>query len=619
MLLALWLVLSAPVAAAQLQSVPVSAVQIEEGFWSARRKVNVEVSIPTLLALFEEKGIMDNFRRISGRKQVARRGPLFTDSDVYKWLEAVAFVLQSGPAPELRQKAEAVIDDIVAAQEPSGYLNTFYSRENRDQRHTNMRHGHELYCLGHMLQAGTAWYRATGDAKLLDSGRKMIDYLIREFGPGRKPLLEGHPEIELALIDLYRLSGEKKYLDLARYLLDGDPRNLETTTPRDRVYLFTVRPFTERTRLEGHAVRAMYACSGATDYYLETGDPAYWKTLQTLWADMAQRKMYLTGGVGSRAQGEAFGEPYELPNQQAYTESCAAIGTMFWNWRMLQATAEAKYMDLFERALYNGANSGLSLQGNLYCYRNPLELTGNPEDRIRNPWYDTTCCPPNLQRVLASLPGYFYSTSKEGLWVHLYDNNTLTWKVNGTPVVWKMKTRYPWDGKVEMTLESGGGSEFTVFLRKPAWAQIPKETKNGYIAMKRVWKPGDRITLDFPITERLTVSNPRVRENLGKVAVERGPLVYAMEGIDQPAGASLFDWSLDRQGKFTSEWAPAMLGGITVLRHPATRPTADAASQPLYQTLAPSASTVPGTVTLIPYYTFHNREITPMQVWIPVR
>ncbi|MBL8219086.1 MAG: glycoside hydrolase family 127 protein [Bryobacterales bacterium] len=615
---------------AVLQGVPVSAVRIDEGFWSARRKVNVEVSLPTLLTLFEEKGILDNFRRISGRKQVARRGPLFTDSDVYKWLEAVGFVLQSGPSPALRSKAEAVIDEIVAAQEPSGYLNTFYSAENRKDRHANMRHGHELYCLGHMLQAGIAWYRATGDDKLLASSRRMVDYLMREFGPDKKPIFEGHPEIELALIELYRLSADRRYLDAARYLLDGDPRNLQTTTARDRVYLFTVRPFPERTKLEGHAVRAMYACSGATDYYLETGDPAYWKTLETLWDDMAQRKIYLTGGVGSRASGEAFGEPYELPNQQAYTESCAAIGTMFWNWRMLQATADSKYTDLFERALYNGANSGLSLAGNLYCYRNPLELTGNPEDRIRNPWYDTTCCPPNLQRILASLPGYFYSTSKEGLWVHLYDNNTLTWNIAGKPAVWKQKTRYPWDGRIELTLESGGDAEYTVFLRKPAWADevavtagnmpVKPQLHSGYLAMRRHWKPGDRITVTLPMRERLTESNPRIRENLGKVAVERGPLVYAMEGIDQPQGASFFDWALTRDGKFNSEWRQELLGGILVLRHPMKRPPTDAALQPLYQPAGTAtAKTLRGTAMLIPYYTFHNRDITPMQVWIPIR
>ncbi|HVX67957.1 MAG TPA: beta-L-arabinofuranosidase domain-containing protein, partial [Bryobacteraceae bacterium] len=566
-------------------------------------------------------------------KDAARRGLLFSDSDVYKWLEAVAFVLESGDHPALRESAEAVIDDIAAAQEPSGYLNTYFTRENLAQRHKNMEGGHELYCLGHMVQAGIAWYRATGERKLLDTSTRMVEYVMREFGMDKKPIFEGHPEIELSLIELYRTTGDRRYLDLAGYFLHGDPRNVKNAKPQELVYLFTIKPFTERTKLEGHAVRAMYAASGATDYYLETGDKAYWSTLEKLWEDMVHGKMYLTGGVGSRASGEAFGEPYELPNQQAYTESCAAIGTMFWNWRMLQATGDSKYMDLFERSLYNGANSGLSLDGKLYCYRNPLELVGNPEDRIRNAWYDCTCCPPNLQRILASLPGYFYSTSKDGLWVHLFDNNKLNWKLeDGTAVKVAQTTRYPWDGKVQITVSPASAHEFTLFLRKPSWAHSvtlsaggapiasPAEQK-GYFAIRRTWKPGDVVTAQFDMEPRLVASNPLVRENLGKVAVERGPLVYCLEGLDQPSGASLFDWSLDVAGKggFKSEWKPGMLGGIVALTHQASRPTSPNAALSLYDELRPGAERVPGQVTLIPYYTFHNRDITTMEVWVPYR
>jgi DUF1680 family protein len=618
---------------AVLHPVPVSAVTVEQGFWSARQKVNVEASLPSLLQLFEEKGIIDNFRLVAGRKNVARRGPLFTDSDVYKWLEAVAFVLESGDNPALRKSAESVIDDIAAAQEPSGYINTYWTRENLSRRHTDMRGGHELYCLGHLLQAGIAWYRATGDRKLLDTGTRMAEYLIREFGVDKKPIFEGHPEIELSLIELYRTTGDRRYLDLAGYFLHGDPRNLQGTGPQDIVYLFTIKPFTERTKLEGHAVRAMYAASGATDYYLETGDKAYWNTLEKLWTDMVQGKMYITGGVGSRSSGEAFGEPYELPNQQAYTESCAAIGTMFWNWRMLQATGDSKYMDLFERSLYNGANSGLSLTGTQYCYRNPLELVGNPEDRIRNPWYDCTCCPPNLQRIIASLPGYFYSTSKDGLWVHMFDNNKLAWQLeDGTPVKLAQATRYPWDGKLAITVSPASAHEFTLFVRKPVWARSvtlsvagapiasPKVEK-GYFAIRRTWKPGDVVSVQFGMDPRVVVSNPLVRENIGKVAVERGPLVYCVEGLDQPSGASLFDWSLDLAQKdaFASEWKPTTLGGIVSLTHKASRPTSANSALSLYDDLRPGSQRVPGELTLIPYYTFHNRDITTMEVWIPFR
>lgn len=621
---------------AVLHGVPVSAVTVKEGFWSPRRKVNVDVSLPSLLALFEENGIIDNFRRVSGRKDVPRRGPLYTDSDVYKWLEAVAFVLQSGDNPQLRKSAEAVIDDIVAAQEPSGYLNTYFTREHLAERHTNMKGGHELYCLGHLVQGGIAWYRATGDRKLLDAGIRMSDYVAREFGPGKRPIYEGHPEFELSMIELYRTMGDKKYLDLAGYFLGGDPRNVAKARQQDMIYLFTIKPFTERTQLEGHAVRAMYASSGAADYYLETGDKAYWRTLATLWEDMVQRKMYITGGVGSRADGEAFGDPYELPNRQAYTESCAAIGTMFWNWRLFQATGDGKYMDSFERSLYNGANSGLSLSGNLYCYRNPLELTGDPKDRIRNPWYDTTCCPPNLQRILASLPGYFYSTSKDGLWVHLFDNNSLSWRLeDGTPIQVTQTTKYPWDGQIELAVSPATAKTFTLHLRRPYWAGqihvsvagVPVASPvldKGYVALNRTWKPGEKVVVQFDMTPRVVVSNELIRDNIGKVAVERGPLVYCMESLDQPSGTSVFDWRLDSPaGKqmFESTWKPDMLGGIVTLTHHATRSSKPDSGQPLYDVLSrlTAQASLQGEVTLVPYYTFHNREITAMQVWIPYR
>jgi len=609
---------------AVLHPVPVQAVTLGNGFWTERRRVNVEVSLPTLLQLFEENGILDNFRRLSGKKDVARRGPLYTDSDVYKWLEAVAFVLENGNDAALRKSAEGVIDDIVAAQEPSGYLNTYFTREHLAERHTNMRHGHELYCLGHMLQAGIAWQRATGKSKLLDAGRRMVEYLLTNFGPDKKPIFEGHPEIELSLVELYRTTGNRKYLDFAGYFLGGDERNLAVIPPRDLVYLFTGKPFTARTQLEGHAVRAMYASSGATDYYLETGDDRYWRTLGTLWDDLTQRKMYLTGGVGSRSAGEAFGEPYELPNQLAYTESCAAIGVMFWNWRMAQATADGRYMDVFERALYNGANSGLSLKGNLYCYRNPLELTGNPDDRIRNPWYDTTCCPPNLQRILGSLPGYFYSTSKEGVYVHLFHNSTLKWKLeDGTALELSQKTNYPWDGTVEITVTPAEPKEFTLFIRLPAWAGSMKpaegESRSGYWALRKSWRPGDKVTLRLPVEPQFVAANPRVRDDVGKVAVERGPLVYCMEALDQPQGANVFDWFIDGTQRPRSEWRADLLGGVTVVRASAARLSPGGDSRPLYSPAGAPRQSQPGQITLIPYYTFSNREPTSMQVWVPLK
>jgi uncharacterized protein len=617
---------------AKLQNIPVSAVKMGEGFWSPRRQVNVEKSIPTLLQLLEEHGAIDNFRRLSGRKNVERRGPLYTDSDVYKWMEAVAFVLQTEDRPDLRATFDKLTDDILAAQEPSGYLNTYYQGELRDKRWTEQERGHELYCLGHMLQAGIAYHRATGNRRLLDGGIKFVEYLLRDFGPDKKPLLAGHPEIELALVELYRTTGDKRYLGLAEYILRGDGQRLNLR-PNQVVYMFSGKPFTERTIMEGHAVRAGYACAGATDYYLETGAPEYKQTLDRLWTDMVTSKMYVTGGIGSRAAGEAFGDPYELPNAKAYTESCAAIANMMWNWRLLAASGEARYTDVFERALYNSANSGMSLEGTLYCYRNPLELDLEGSKRIRNPWYSTTCCPPNLERMLASLPGHFYGTSNEGIYVHLYDNNELSWKLpDGTPLRVKQTTRYPWEGTVEIQVSPEQAREFTMFLRIPEWSASTQVNVGGrnvagpvkagaYLPIKRRWSPGDSIRVTFDMTPRVLVSHPRVVDNQGRAAVMRGPLVYVLEQPDQPENApvlaSFLQLSTNPAKDFVPEFRKDLLGGITVLRHRGKVAAKDLSDLPLYSPIQQSEHRPGRNVewVLTPYYTFQNRGPAAMQVW----
>ena len=359
---------------AKLRDIPVRAVTITGGFWGPRREINATRSIPTMHDLLEANGRMNNFRRLVGKSNSAQSGPVYSDSDVYKWTEAVGFVLQSGDRPELRTSAAKLIDEVVAIQEPGGYLNTYYQDDRKSLRMLPQTQttGHELYNIGHMLQGAIAYYRATGDRKLLDAGIRFVDdFLIPNYGPApKKPIVSGHPEIEMGLIELYRITGDKRQLDLAGYILQGDAR-IELPEHRT-IYMFSGTPFTSRTKMQGHAVRAMYACCGATDYYMETGDPTYWQTLDRLWNDTTTTKMYVTGGVGSRSDGEAFGDAYELPNFRAYGESCAAIGNMMWNWRMLAVTGDAKFTDVMEHALYNGINSGMSLDGALYCYRNPL-------------------------------------------------------------------------------------------------------------------------------------------------------------------------------------------------------------------------------------------------------
>jgi len=621
---------------AKLRNVPVHAVTVTSGFWAARRQTNVEKSIPSMEKLLQANGRMDNFLRLAGQSDASQRGPVFSDSDVYKWTEAAGFALESADLPELRTMADKIIKEVVAVQEPSGYLNTYYVGDRAKDRMTPevQRWGHELYNIGHLLQGAIAYYRATGDSTLLEAGIHFVDgFLLPNFGPGpdKKPIFSGHPEIELALIELYRTTGDKRHLELAGYILQGDDRI--KVPHRGYVYHFCGIPFTSRTHLEGHAVRAMYACCGATDYYLETGDQAYWKTLNTLWDDLVNHQMYVTGGVGARSDGEAFGDPYELPNFTAYGESCAAIGNMMWNWRMLAATGDAKYADVIERALYNGINSGMSLDGTLYCYRNPLGFDPSSGDHIRNPWYDVTCCPPNLERTFASLPGYFYSTSSEGLYLHLYDNSVLDWHLeNGTALKVQQKTKYPWNGVGDITITPEKPVEFTLYLRIPGWSDHTQVKVNGkavsgatpgqYLALRRRWEPGDVISVKFDLTTHLVAANPRVVDDYGRVAIQRGPLVYCLEQLDQPEGVALRDVRLDVNQKssapFQEEFRDDLLGGVLVLKCMGALYDRSSSTAGLYFRYRPETSEKHATtLTFIPYYGWANRAATPMQVWTP--
>ena len=634
---------------AKLHSVPVRAVTIETGFWSARRDATVAQSIPTMHDLLESHGRMDNFRRLVGKSNAPQVGAVYSDSDVYKWTEAVAFTLQSGDRPELHKTASDIIDLVVSVQQPNGYLNTYFvgDRAALSMTPETQLMGHELYCLGHMLQGAIAYYRATGDRKWLDAGIRMVnDFLLPSYGPAPKlPIIAGHPEIEMSLVELYRLTGDKRHLDLAGYILGGDARI--HVPPQANIYLFCGTPFTERTQIEGHAVRAMYACSGAADYYLETGDPAYWKTLNVLWNSMAGSKMYVTGGLGARAQGESFGAAYDLPNASAYAETCAAIGNVMWNWRLLAATGDAKFTDVLERALYNGVNSGMSLSGTLYCYTNPLAFDPSAGITIRNPWYSTDCCPPNFERTMASLPGYFYSTASDGLYVHLYDNSVLDWHLeDGTGLKVTQKTNMPWDGDVEITVAPAQPTDFTFYLRIPGWAgDGTRVAVNGkpvtgamagtYLPIHRHWASGDVIQVRFPMTPQPLSANPHVADDSGRVAIQRGPLVYCLEQLDQPGGVYLTDESLAVNMKpgaeFTSEFKPGFLGGIVVLHRDGvvTESQSAQASQnskdglaPLYRPFQDHESDARSSrnvqLTYIPYYAWANREPSAMEIWTPV-
>lgn len=628
---------------AKLKTVPVSAVVIQDGFWSKRRKTNLNSSIPSMHDELVSHGRMDNFMRLTGKSSAPQKGPVYSDSDIYKWTEAVGFTLQTGDQPQLRKTTDAMIREVVATQEPGGYLNTYYVGEKKPLRmqYPTQETGHELYNIGHMLQGAIAYYRATGDRTLLDAGVRFVDdFLIPNYGPGanQKGIVAGHPEIEMALIELYRTTGKHEYVDLAGYILHGDDRI--PLRPGQITYMFCGIPFTSRTKLEGHAVRAMYACCGATDYYLETGDASYWKALNGLWEDLSAHQLYVTGGVGAREAGEAFGDAYELPNARAYGESCAAIGNMMWNWRMLAASGEARFTDVIERALYNGINSGMSLDGTTYCYRNPLAFDPagdsrdrhDPEGHIRNPWYDTTCCPPNLERTFASLPGYFYSTSEDGVYVHLYDNSEMNWHLHdGNALKIEQQTNYPWSGEVKITVSPATPSEFAVYVRIPGWSaknivkvngkQIDGARAGNYLAIRRHWSANDTIELNFDETTHLLKANPAVDEDRGRVAFQRGPIVFCMEHLDQAdhqAGMSLNNYAVHLGASTNFSFKPDLLDGVMVLEHPGTisRSTTD---RGLYYSAAEpeKLEKTPTTLRLIPYYAWANRAPAAMQVWIP--
>ncbi len=619
---------------ARLHPVPVEAVHLGDGFWAGRRKITTERSLPTLLELLEEHGVVDNFRRLSGRSNAPRKGPVYTDSDLYKWIEAASWAIASNETADadkrtLRSDIEALSSDIVAAQEPSGYLNTYYVGDKAHLRFTELTRSHEGYCLGHLIQAGLAYYRATGVRTLLDPGIRFADYLVDNFGPTKRPFVTGHPELEMALVELYRTTGESKYLDFARYLFSGVERDRLKLKDAEIRYMFSGKPFTSRTEFEGHAVRALYAASGATDYFAETGDAAYKRTLDLLWTDLTTRKMYVTGGVGSRISGESFGDPYELPSEQAYAETCAAVANVMWNFRMLALTGDGRYADVLERALYNGANSGMSLSGTLYCYRNPLASNG---EKLRNPWYDTTCCPPNIERLFESLPGYFYLMSRDGVYVNLYHNSELDWHLEGgVGVKIAQTTTYPWSGDIKVNVDPQKPADFTLYLRWPSWAPAAEVQVNGqpfsvaewkpgsFVPISRTWKAGDAVTMALQMQPTPMVANPRVADTYGRLAMQRGPLVYALEQIDQN-GAALGDIFVRPGTPAAAETRKDLLGGVAVLKVPGQAAEKSLGEEPLYQPLAIATSRAKRPITLmfIPYYAIGNREPTPMEVWVPI-
>ena len=614
----------------KLRAVPFTDVKITDRFWSPRQETNRLVSIPINFENLEKAGNLQNFRLAAHRATNGYQGPLFMDSDAYKALEAAAYSLAVHHDPVLERKLEEIITTLAAAQLPDGYLNSFFQVKRPGKRWTNLQDAHELYCAGHLIEAAVAHYQTTGRRTFLNVACKLADHIDTTFGPPPKRLgYCGHPEIELALIKLWRATGEQRYFELARYFVENRGRGYFATEPKpskdkdrfDPAYYQDDVPIFDHDRIKGHAVRAAYLMSGVTDVAAETGDERLLKMLDRVWRNTTERNMYITGGIGPSSHNEGFTVDYDLPNLTAYQETCATVALAQWNHRLALLYGDAKYADVMERALYNGLLSGVSQEGKLFFYVNPLESEGK---KHRNPWFGCACCPPNVARTVAFLGGYAYASSAKALWVNLYIQGSTKATIAGTPVQLNVTTDYPWDGKVKFKLQLANPTTFELRLRAPAWCEGAtlslkgKEisqpvVERGYLVLAREWRNGDSVELDLPMPVQRITANPNVKADHGQLAIQRGPIVYCLEQCDQKEPVtSLF---LPAEAELKAVEDRRLFGGVTVIQGTAgIAPKLDWEHR-LYQSL-PITHRV--AFTAIPYYTWDNREAGPMKVWLPV-
>jgi len=584
---------AAPTSTARVALRPLGVGDVRiDGFWADRQRANA-TAITVGRQRLEEAGNLQNLRIAAGRAEGEVVGPVFADSDVYKWLEAVAWEYARRPSDELLEMQREVTAIVAAAQADDGYLNSVVQVRHGNARYTDLPWSHEHYCAGHLIQAAVAQVRCTGDTALLDVAGKLADHLAGTFGADRRHDVDGHPVIEMALVELHRETGDPRHLELARYFVDARGQGLISAHGREPTYFSDRVPVREAITVEGHAVRAVYLAAGAADVAAELDDEGLLQALRTQFDHMTATKMYVTGGLGARWEGEAFGDPFELPTDRAYAETCAAIGGVQWAWRMLLATGDARYADAVERMLYNGFLAGVSLSGSEYFYVNPLQHRSDAHaDGNRSPahgrrgWFDCACCPPNVMRTLSGLEGYLATRDDAGVQLHQYAPGTITTGEIGLEV----ETEYPWDGLVRVRVDEAPGP-IRLSLRVPAWAEGAtvggRPAAPGYVEVPAV--PGDVVELRLPMEVRATTAHPRVDAVRGCVALERGPLVYAAEQTDHDTPVD--DLRIDPAAPRTVAHHPDLLGGVTVV--------------------------TAGDLTLVPYYSWANRGPAPMRVWIP--
>jgi hypothetical protein len=612
----------------KLRPVPFRDVGIQDAFWAPRRETNRVASIPFSLQKLEEAGNLEDMRLAARGATNGFRGPVFIDSDLYKALEAASYSLATHPDPALEKQLDDIIALMAAAQQPDGYLNTYFTVKEPGKRWTNLRDCHELYCAGHMFEAAAAHYQATGKKSFLTIATRYADYIDSVFGPPPKRLgYPGHPEIELALIKLGRATGNQRYFDLARFFVENRGRKFFATehqTPLDKYdgsYFQDDVPIYDHQNIKGHAVRAAYLMSGVTEVASQTGDDRLLAMLGRVWRNTTERNEYITGGIGPSAHNEGFTVDYDLPNLTAYQETCATVALAQWAHRLALLYGDASYADVLERGLYNGILSGVSQDGTKFYYVNPLESAGTHH---RSPWFGCACCPPNVTRTLAALGGYAYAVTTDSLYVNLYIQGSAQAKIGDTPVTLKVSTEYPWDGKVALELEPVTKAKFALRLRVPGWChdatvavnhravKVPV-TERGYLVLDREWKKGDRVELDLPMPVQRVSANPKVKADQGLLAIQRGPIVYCLEQCDQSEPLAGFWLPLDAQLKAARE--PGLLGGVVTITGEARAASDQNWRRKLYQSAAPAVRVA---LKAIPYYAWDNRQPGLMKVWLPV-
>lgn len=620
-----------------IQPVAFTQVQVTDNFWAPKIKVNAEVTIPYTLEQCKKTGRIDNFLRAAGKlKDDKNTSFTFDDTDLYKIIEGASYSLQAKANPALSKYLDTLIAYITAAQEKDGYLYTFRTMNNskphewmgtkRWEKEEDL--SHELYNSGHLYEAAVAHYQATGKKTLLNIATKNADLLVKTFGWGKEEKFPGHQIVETGLTKLYRVTGKKEYLDLAKFFLDlrGMPGHMNQEYSQSHIKVV------DQHTAVGHSVRATYMYTGMADVAALTGDKQYLSAIDDIWHDVVEKKIYITGGIGATGNGEAFGADYDLPNMSAYAETCAAIANVYWNSRMFLLHGDAKYIDVLERTLYNGLLSGISLSGDHFFYPNPLASLGQHQ---RRPWWDCACCVSNMTRFLPSMPGYVYAQNKNDLYVNLFAGSTSVIKLPVTSVSIIQQTNYPWEGKNELTINPAKKAAFAIHIRIPGWATdkpVPgdlyadenKSSKKvtillngkpakyemikGYAVINREWNKGDKISLDFPMEIKKIFANENVKADKNRFALQMGPVVYCLESPDNTDSA-VMNIVVDKNAAIQASYKPAMLNGITVLQMKGSSTKRQLNSDELVKSEQD--------VIAIPYYSWANRGPSEMEVWIP--